>query len=150
MRATVRPISIFLLCVTASLLGCDSIRLLETEYVCAGEEQSTGYFTQVNPVGTFSKRYPIDIDFHIRGKRVLVKTYLANKMKDDGDRVDFELVAGTNWLRGEFRRSDLRLMFATQQSLALGDESISTLLSGQYTCKAVQSFLPISGLLRVS
>jgi len=123
------------LAICATLLGCKSPTLVELEYSCSGQEQSLGTFRSSQPQKPLNSQYPIEIDFHLRKNKVLVKTYLANVVADDGVKVAFAIEGRYNWLKGQFNRSDSTLSFVTRQTLNLDGETMETQLSGQYVCK---------------
>lgn len=123
------------LALSVSLLGCKTPTALETEYSCQGQEQSLGSYLHPMPQKAISTQYPIEIDFHLGTAKVMVKTYVANIISDDGDKVLFAIDGGDNWLKGQFNRSDRALSFLTRQTLQIGQESMDTQLSGQYSCR---------------
>lgn len=123
----------------ASLLGCRTPTALETEYSCDGQEQNQASYLHGDPQRTIRTKYPIAIDFHVRRKQVLIKTYVADIVADDGDRLLFSLQGGNNWLKGQFDKRDQSLSFLTRQTLQMGQESMDTQLSGQYVCRVLSA-----------
>lgn len=123
----------------ACLLGCRTPTALETEYSCEGQEQSLAGYLQGDPQKNIRTKYPIAIDFHVRPKQVLIKTYIADIVAEDGDKLLFSLQGGNNWLKGQFDKRDQSLNFLTRQTLHMGQESMDTQLSGQYVCRALSA-----------
>jgi len=117
------------------LLGCKTPTYVEAEYSCHGQEQTIGSYLENRPQKTINTSYPIEIDFHIRADKVLVKTYIASIVSNTDEKLVFSIDAGNNWLKGEFIKMNRSLSLITRQTLPMESESLHTQLTGQYTCQ---------------
>jgi len=128
-----------LLATCISLLGCSTPTSLETEFSCDGIEQSQATYLQGQAGKTIQTKYPITIDFRIRRKTILIKTYVADIVANDRGKLTFSIKSGENWIRGQFDKNDKTLSFLSRQALDLDQESMQTQLSGQYVCRGVSN-----------
>lgn len=119
------------------LTGCNRVGAWDQEYACQGQEQVTTHFVEPADGTDAKKDYPMNIDFHVRGGQVLIKTYAAPIADPSANRLAFSVKGPMVWLNGAFDPQTHALTLVEERLLdtPLGRQSIRS--TGSFQCKAV-------------
>lgn len=123
-----------LLGISGALTACDGASLADEEFSCSGLVQSISHFDSASAPTTIRKTYPITIDFHRRGDRVMVRTStMAAESSADGVQ-RFASSSASGQINGEFHSRTRELMLLERQTLAVDGSTHRILSSGRYDC----------------
>lgn len=124
------------------LAACESSGLADEEFSCAGQEQSSFALGQAGAPASISKSYPLTIDFHLRGDRVLVRSQSVPAASHSGSVRHFESSSERAWIKGQFDAGTRELRLLEQRRLAVDGIDQNVLTSGRYHCVPSTSAQP--------
>jgi hypothetical protein len=122
-------------CLAFTLAGCSSSTHWDTELACSGQEQSSTIFSGDDGTHAVEKKYTNTVDFHLRGKNVMVKSFVANIDTDNKDSMTFSAKNQVAWISGKFDKADGRLMVVEGRTLAVESKAQQIRTTGQYLCR---------------
>jgi hypothetical protein len=122
-------------CVFATTLtGCWSSDSWDKEYLCKGQESSTTHL-QGHPLSeNYQKRYSAEIDFHIRGGAVLVKSHQATARPVSDKLLAFQTASEASSVNGTFDATAGSLVLQESRTLVVDGTAQSMRVSGNYAC----------------
>ncbi len=115
--------------VLVALTGCSSSAHWDTELACSGEEQSSTIFSGDVGAHSVDKKYTNTIDFHLRGKNAMVKSFVANIDSNTKDGMTFSAKNQVAWISGKFDKAEGRTLVVEGKT-----QQIRT--TGQYLCRS--------------
>ena len=122
--------------VLLALPGCNSSAHWDTELACSGEEQSSTIFSGDVGAHAVDKKYTSTVDFHLRGKNAMVKSFVANIDTNTKDSMTFSAKNQVAWISGKFDKADGRLMVVEGRTLVVESKTQQIRTTGQYLCRS--------------
>jgi hypothetical protein len=119
------------------LSGCSSSAHWDTELACSGEEQSSTIFSGDVGAHSVDKKYANTVDFHLRGKNAMVKSFVANIDADTNDSMTFSAKNQVAWISGKFDKAEGRLMVVEGRTLVVEGKAQQIRTTGQYLCRSL-------------
>lgn len=127
--------TIFAAVLALTLSGCSTSVSWDQEFSCSGQEQSSAYFSGDDVSKATEKQYPNTIDFHLRGKTVMVKSLAATVDSATPDEVLFSEKHSVAWISGKLDKRDGTLTVVDGRTLMVAGRSQQIRTTGQYVCK---------------
>ena len=123
----------------AVVSGCGSSTQWDTEMACSGQEQSSTYFSGDQGAHAVEKKYANTVDFHLRGKSAMVKSFMAVVDTDSEDSMTFSAKNQVAWINGKFDKAEGRLMVVEGRTLMVEGKAQQIRTTGQYVCRSAGS-----------
>lgn len=123
-----------MLCVSGALTACDGSSLADEEFSCSGLVQSISQFDGSPTPTTIRKTYPITIDFHRRGDRVMVRTSSMAVDSTVNGVQRFASASASGQINGEFDPRTGELTLLERQTLVVDGSTHHRLTSSRYSC----------------
>ncbi len=121
--------------VLVTVSGCDPLTVWDHEYACRGYEEQSVVLPDAVP--SMAKSVPMEIDFHLRGSRVMFKTHTAQVSSLRQVQLTFDAKEGAHWLHGSFDKDTHELMFYEQSELKTPLGVQTERVSGRFKCNPV-------------
>jgi len=114
--------------------GCNPTQAWDTEFNCAGQEESIATFLNETPGKSMRKTYPHHIDFHLRSGTAMVRSALVQVDDPSAPVMHFEAKSDNVWMGGQFDQQSGRLSLVEERTLILEGRQQQVRISGQYQC----------------
>jgi hypothetical protein len=122
---------------TFVLAGCGSSDHWDKEYLCRGREQSTTHL-QGHPLSeNYEKNYSAEIDFHIRGDSVLVKSHQVAVSSVADRRLSFQTVNKDSSENGTFDARSGALTLQERRSIVMDGTPQDVRILGEYVYTSI-------------